>query len=565
MKLIKIFFLSLISIMLTACGGEESGLPSQPDLPVTMLSLQLTPAKATIPVGWTQKYVVEALFSDGHVEDVTTDPRIKLHSSDTNIANIDSDGLATGLIPGQVTVTVTSVDNDVTLTNDAILTVTDATVMSLEITPKQAIVPVGVSQQYEAVAILSNGNRFTVTTQPALTWYTDNGAIATISNITSNKGSALGNSIGEVNVTAVGRVGSQEFSDSAKLYVTGAQITELTVTPPSATIPVGTEQAYDAIASFSDGTVRTITAEPNLNWSSGNSSIATTNNTNNKGLTKGVTPGDTTVKATWTTSIQTLSDDATLFVTNLPSKLALEVSPEETVTEGESTPFKAWLTSTDGTRLVEVTKYAGLSWTTDNTDIATIDNSRYSVKGWATGVSTGQTRINASLSINGKILTGESFITVMPFTAKLRITPSNICLNQTPHSLGFPSVATYPMRLEIQDNESSSWVDITASPDVLWSVSGDDFEQSVFNFSFDNLRQVLFSSYLPTAAPPGYYDFVTRTQKEHWLTFTYNYNGKFLSTKALIGAYVEGDKTPLSGPLLGYAPACPDDATDAAK
>ncbi|WP_421239903.1 Ig-like domain-containing protein [Aeromonas enteropelogenes] len=561
MKLLKIFFLSLISIMLTACGGEKSGLPSQPDLPVTMQSLQLTPVKATIPVGWTQEYVVEALFSDGHVEDVTTDPRIKLHSSDTNIASIDNNGLATGRVPGQVTITVTGIDNDVTLTNDATLTVTDATVMSLEITPKQTTVPVGVSQQYEAVAILSNGNHFTVTTQPALTWYTDNEAIATISNLTTNKGSALGENIGEVNVTAIGRVNGQEFSDSAKLYVIDTQITELTVTPPSATIPVGTEQAYDAIASFSDGTVRTITAEPNLNWSSGNSSTATINNTSNKGLAKGVTPGDTSVTATWTTPIQTLSDDATLFVTNLPSKLALEVSPEETVTEGESIPFKAWLTNADGTRLVEVTKYAGLSWTTDNTDIAIINSSRYSIKGWATGVSTGQTRINASLSINGQNLAGESLLTVTPFTAKLRITPSNICLNHT-SSPAMAGVATYPMRLEIQDNDSSPWVEITKSPDVTWSVSGDDFEQSVFNFSFDELRSVLFSGYLPTLEPPSYYDFVTRTQKEHWLTFTYNHNGKSLSTKALVGAYVEGNKTPLSGPLLGYAPVCPDDATE---
>ncbi|WP_421179476.1 Ig-like domain-containing protein [Aeromonas enteropelogenes] len=564
MKLLKIFFLSLISIMLTACGGEKSGLPSQPDLPVTMQSLQLTPVKATIPVGWTQEYVVEALFSDGHVEDVTTDPRIKLHSSDTNIASIDNNGLATGRVPGQVTITVTGVDNDVTLTNDATLTVTDTTVMSLEITPKQTTVPVGVSQQYEAVAILSNGNRFTVTTQPALTWYTDNEAIATISNLTTNKGSALGKNIGEVNVTAIGRVNGQEFSDSAKLYVIDAQITELTVTPPSATISVGTEQAYDAIASFSDGTVHTITAEPNLNWSSGNSSTATINNADNKGLAKGVTPGDTSITATWTTPIQTLSDDATLFVTNLPSKLALEISPEETVTEGESIPFKAWLTNADGTRLVEVTKYTGLSWTTDNTDIATINSSRYSIKGWATGINTGQTRINASLSINGQNLAGESLLTVTPFTAKLRITPSNICLNHT-SSPAMAGIATYPMRLEIQDNDSSPWVEITKSPDVTWSVSGDDFEQSVFNFSFDELRSVLFSGYHPTPEPPGYYDFVTRTQKEHWLTFTYNHNGKSLSTKALVGAYVEGNKTPLSGPLLGYAPVCPDDAAEPAK
>jgi hypothetical protein len=96
----------------------------EPDL----VSLTVVPSSAVIPVGGTQTFVVTATFSDGST--FTTPPGVKIGlvwtSSSTAVADIDETGLASGIAPGQVTITAAYGDISCATTNTcATLTVGD--------------------------------------------------------------------------------------------------------------------------------------------------------------------------------------------------------------------------------------------------------------------------------------------------------------------------------------------------------------------------------------------------------------------------------------------------------
>ena len=223
MKMIKLWILSWFALLLAACGGEGSGLPAQDGggnpLP-GVVSLQLTPAKANVPIDFSLQYVAEALLADGGVMDVTGNPSIFWSSSNLAVARIDNRGLATGVSPGTVTITASGTANGQAFSASAELTVTNAVVTALQLTPATASVAVGLEQQYTATALLSDGSSLDVTNHAALSWSSSDVAVATISATgTNGKGLATGVSPGTVTITASGTANGQAFSASAGLTV----------------------------------------------------------------------------------------------------------------------------------------------------------------------------------------------------------------------------------------------------------------------------------------------------------------------------------------------------------
>ncbi|WP_429237077.1 Ig-like domain-containing protein, partial [Aeromonas salmonicida] len=110
------------------------------------MSLQVTPAIATIPVGFEQQYRAEARRDDGVVLDVTRNAAVIWRSSDPSIATVDSQGLATGVMPGEVTITASGTHNGKPFKREVTLTVSSAVATTLQVTPAETSVPVGLEQ-----------------------------------------------------------------------------------------------------------------------------------------------------------------------------------------------------------------------------------------------------------------------------------------------------------------------------------------------------------------------------------------------------------------------------------
>ncbi|MGY4028283.1 Ig-like domain-containing protein [Aeromonas rivuli] len=465
MKLIKLCFLSLFAMVLTACGGEGSGLPSQGggdggETVPAIVSLQVTPATATVPVGFEQQYLALAALDDGSVMDVTSNPVVRWSTSDSSIATINNTGLATGLAPGEVIITASGTANNVPFERKVTLTVTNAVVTALQVTPATATVPVGFEQAFTAIATFSDGSALDVTRQSALAWSSSDATVATIDSSKGKKGHATGVAPGTVTITAAGTTNGIQFSATAQLEVTNATVTALRVTPATASVPVGLEQPFMAIATLSDGSTLNVTDNAALSWTSSGSGIATIVNKqpSGNGVATGVTPGTTTITASGTVNDTPFSATAQLEVTNAVIT-ALQVTPiSASIPAGFTQAFTAVAALSDGTYR-DVTRNSALNWTSDNAEIATIENNR-AKKGHARGITSGTVTITASGTTNGTSFseTAQLEVTSAVVTA-LKVTPSTA-------SVSIGSTQNFTAKAELSDG---STLDVTNNAALGWS------------------------------------------------------------------------------------------------
>jgi len=150
------------------------------------------------------------------------------------------------------------------------------------------------------------------------------------------------------------------------------------VTPEEATIAEGETQRFRAVATYSGGTTRNVTAE--ATWVSSDNNVATVYS----GLATGVAEGTTSITATLGGET---SNEATLSVT-APVVVSVEVAPESgTIGVGDTVQFTATATYSDGSN-ADVTAEA--TWVSSNNDVATVD------AGLATGVAEGSAEIRAT-------------------------------------------------------------------------------------------------------------------------------------------------------------------------
>ncbi|MCW7948918.1 hypothetical protein BC462_11865 [Vibrio parahaemolyticus] len=300
------------TVTITAEGVNNDGsvVKDTATLTVTnaeVVNLLVTPEVDTTVVGVTKPFKATAILSTGATQDVTNEAALSWTSSNTDIATIDANGIATGLAVGEVTITATGTIGGNELSDTATLTVTNAEVVNLLVTPEVDTTAVGLTKPFKATAILSTGGTLDVTNEAALSWTSSNTDIATI----DANGIATGLAVGEVTITATGTIGGNELSDTATLTVTNAEVVNLLVTPEVDTTVVGVTKPFKATAILSTGATQDVTNEAALSWTSSNTDIATIDA---NGIATGLAVGEVTITATGTIDGNEFSDTATLTV-----------------------------------------------------------------------------------------------------------------------------------------------------------------------------------------------------------------------------------------------------------
>ncbi|MUK36720.1 hypothetical protein GNP82_03940 [Aliivibrio fischeri] len=356
-----------------------------------VVSIQVTPPTKSIVKGDTQKYVAVATYNNNTTKDVSDS--VSWSSSDTVLATISSEGLATGVAEGGVTIKAAL--NGVT-SNSASLTITSAVIRALQITPAVQSIPKGNQQQYIAIATYSDNSTKDVTSR--VSWNSSDRDIVTITNV----GLAQGAVEGEVIITGtLDGVNSNE----ATLTVTAAVVRSLEITPELQSIPKGNQQQYAAKATYSDNSTLDVTAR--VSWSSSNTGIATITNT---GLAQGVVEGEVTVMAALN---GVNSNNATLNVSAAVIR-TIEVTPDNsTIVIGNTQQYTAMGVYSDGTRN---NISAQVDWSSSSTNLVTI-----SAQGLATGVQVGEVTIQAH---SENVLSNVVNLTVSaPILESITITP----------------------------------------------------------------------------------------------------------------------------------------------
>ncbi len=450
-------------------GTDYPGTASLSVTDAVLTSLVVTPTSASVPVGLRYDFTATAVFSDDSTLDVTHSKNVSWSSSAPNTAtvgNSDNGGEATGISQGDVIITATTTLKDVqVMSGTANLTVTDATVQKLVLTPRVETTPVGLSKPFTATAILSDGSTKNVTNDPAIGWSATNAVAGTTVATIGPDGVAKGMAIGQAVITASGTVNGQELKAEARLDVTNAVMAGLQVTPAVETTPVGLIKSFTATAIMSDNSTVDVTNDASVSWTSNDVNIATVTSSmvSGNGVATGLAVGQTQINAKVTVNGHEFTGSARLDVTAATVSKLVITPRVETTPVGLVKAFTATAILSDGSTQ-NVTDEPLLSWTSSNTTIATVTSGAASGNGVAKGEAVGQVVITASGTVNGQELKAEARLDVTDAVVmRLQVAPA---VETTPVGLVKPFTATAIL-------SDSTTVDVTNDSSLSWTSSED--------------------------------------------------------------------------------------------
>jgi hypothetical protein len=366
------FFVVSLVIANTGCGAVPSA--------VTLRSVVVAPASASIAVDATQQFTATATYSNGSTANVSSTASWTIATP--AVATVNSTGLTTGAAAGSSTVTASLSG----MTGNASLTVMAPTVTltSISVTPSVASIAVDATQQFTATATYSNDSTANVTSTAS--WTIATPAVATVNSTGLTTGAAAGSS------TVTASLSGMTGNASVTVMAPTVTLTSISVTPSSASIAVDATQQFTATATYSNGSTANVSST--ASWTIATPAVATVNSS---GLTTGAAAGSSTVTAslsgmTGNASLTVMAPTVTLTsisVTPSVASIAVDATQQFTATATYSNDSTANVTST-------------ASWTIATPAIATVNSS-----GLTTGAAAGSTAVTASLnSISGSASLG---------------------------------------------------------------------------------------------------------------------------------------------------------------
>jgi uncharacterized protein YjdB len=391
-------------VTVSATFGEQSA-----SLPLSVTSalpinIVLTPDLASLPIGTTRLLSAMIEYSDGTSR--APGAAAEWTSDDQAVATV-TEGLVEGVGEGFTDVVVTVGG----LEGRATIEVTSATPTQLAVTPSAATVAEGELLTFSALVTYSDDISTEVTA--GVTWRSLTPDIATVN---PNTGVVLAIAPGTASIE--GTFGT--LVDSATFAVMEATVETLSITPESASVARGNPTQFAAVATYTNGVSRTVTAV--AGWSSEDTGVATINDA---GVARGEAPGTATITA----SFGGQSGSAVLTVTDA-ELTGLSVLPAEaSVPAGNTQRFIAEAEYSDGTSVA-----VSPIWTTSASEVATIT---------AQGEALGRRRGEADIIASFGGLQAEATLTVTnAVVVGLLIAPSNPAI-PAGTTLPFTVTATY--------------------------------------------------------------------------------------------------------------------------
>lgn len=252
--------------------------------PAQLTGLSLTPAIASMPRGTTQAFVATGTWSDGTSRDVGAQAT---WSSSGPALSVSSAGVATALQLGVADVVVRLGGREARVG----ITVTQATLTALSLTPALPTAPIGVTVPFVAMGTYSDGTTQDLTAQVA--WSSSAPTVATVSNAAGTRGRASALSVGTTDVGAT--FGGQAVQTT--LTVVAAALDRVEVTPALASIANGTSARFQATGRYTDGSAVDLSAQ--ATWSVSDTALASVSNSGpTVGRVSALQPGTVQVRAT---------------------------------------------------------------------------------------------------------------------------------------------------------------------------------------------------------------------------------------------------------------------------
>ena len=161
---------------ITVQSGSLSATASLVVEGTSLTSVRVTPSNSSVPETIESQFKATGLFADGQSLDLTT--AVSWTSSSPLVATVSNAsstvGLVTGVAPGNATITAAFAGQSGTTT----VTVRNATLNAIAVTPADPIITLGSSQQFVAQGSFSDGSVVNISLQA--TWNSSDVTVATI-------------------------------------------------------------------------------------------------------------------------------------------------------------------------------------------------------------------------------------------------------------------------------------------------------------------------------------------------------------------------------------------------
>ena len=344
-----------------------------------LVSIAIQPANATIAQGTKILYTATGTFNDGSTHILSS--QVTWSSPDTSVVSFSGNTVMGAAVAANTQATINATLGSVSGSTG--LTVTNATITGIVVTPNPVNIPINGSQPLAATGQFSDSSSQNITS--TVTWSSDKGAVATVGNSGSTTGVVNGVASGTANVSALFSFAGASATGTVPVTVSSSTLSKLTVGPGSSTIAPGAIKQLDATATWSDGSTENVNTQST--WSSSNSQIATVN-------IGGTVTGQSQGLATITATFEGVSATGSVAVEGSGLQ-SITITPSNAkVPEGIELAFTAQGNFANGT--IDLT--TGATWTSSDPSVATISNGPGSF-GLATGGNTaGSTTITASFA-----------------------------------------------------------------------------------------------------------------------------------------------------------------------
>ncbi|MCP4600110.1 MAG: hypothetical protein GY847_06160 [Proteobacteria bacterium] len=371
-----------------------------------LVSIAVNPETVAMMKGDTDQLTAIGTYDDSTVVDLTSS--VTWFSDNESVVFVSiapgSEGEVTGLVAGSATVIATMEGVE----GSAQVTVVDAPLTSIAISPVDPTIPKNTELKFAALGTFSDSTQADIT--DIVTWSSSETSVAEISNALDSEGFAAGLSPGETTITAT----LDGISDSTNFTVADIEIQSIEVLPENKIVDLGSEQQYLAIGTYDD--YSTMDLSTSVVWTISDETVATISNASgSQGLLSSLMEGTATINAI----LGGVQGSTTVEIVE-PELIGLAITPIQPVVPiGETVQFVATAIYANNT---SSPIGSGGDWTTSSPTVADfVDGPGMGGRGGqAEALSAGTTVI--TVSYNG-FSTSTTMTVSSAFVTSLSVTP----------------------------------------------------------------------------------------------------------------------------------------------